>query len=180
MGATFSIVANTARIAAVSPTISSKRYFAAASARNAALSASARSRARRSPRSSSARATFSRTTSGANGFCRKSQAPSRIASTAVSTVPKAVTIITGQSGSRSRTAFTTSSPPIPSILRSVITNSTGGRPAAGAMCVNPSAPDDAITASCPMRRTVAPNPSRIVSLSSMMRIRAIRLIVPSC
>ena len=95
-------------------------------------------------------------------------------------MPKAVTIITGQSGSRSRTAFTTSSPPIPSILRSVITNSTGGRPAAGATCVNPSAPDDAITASCPMRRTVAPSPSRIVSLSSMMRIRAIGLIVPSC
>ena len=79
--------------AAVSPTISSKRYGAAASARSAAFSASARSRARRSLRSSSARATFSRTTSGANGFCRKSKAPRRIASTAVSTVPNAVTII---------------------------------------------------------------------------------------
>ena len=89
-----------------------------------------RSSARRSSRSSSARATLRRTTSGANGFCRKSKAPSRIASTAVSTVPNAVTIMTGQSGSRSRTALTTSSPPVPSILRSVMTKSTAGRPLA--------------------------------------------------
>ena len=55
-------------------------------------------------RSSSARSTLSRTTSGANGLMRKSKAPSFIASTAVSTVPKAVMIIAGQSGSSSRTA----------------------------------------------------------------------------
>ena len=93
----------------------------------------------------------------------------RMASTAVSTVPNAVTIMVGHAGSMSCTALTTSSPPVPSIFRSVITKSAPRR----FMWASPSAPPDATMASCPMRRTVAANPSRMVSLSSMIRIRAI-------
>ena len=49
----------------------------------------------------------------------KSYAPSFIASTAVSTVPKAVITMTSMSGPSVRTALSTSSPVIPGILRSV-------------------------------------------------------------
>ena len=141
---------------------------------SAAFSASARSRARRSPRSSSARSTFSRTTSGANGFCRKSNAPSLIASTAVSTVPKAVTIMhAGSRGRSSRTACSTSSPSTPLHLEVGDDEvGAGGLP-----------PADAREPLRPGRRQAPPRgpcaarsrarPSRIVSLSSMMRIRAI-------
>ena len=169
VGATRSSVWNTARIDGVSPTISPNEYGAAASARSAAASASARSRPSRSRRSSSPRSSFSRTTSGANGFCKKSNAPRRIASTAVSTVPKAVTIIAGHDGSSSRTAFSTSRPPVPSIFRSVMTKSAPRC----LNCARPAAPFGATIASWPMRRTVAARPSRIVSLSSMIRTRAI-------
>ena len=104
-----------------------------------------------------------------NGFCRKSIAPMRMASTATSTVPNAVTIMAGQPGSICLTAPTTSRPPTPSILRSVMTKSAG----CFFMRAMPAAPGAARVASCPMRRTVAAIPSRMVSLSSMIRMRAI-------
>ena len=64
----------------------------------------------------------------------------RMASTAVSTVPKAVTISTGQAGSISFTARVTSRPPTPSIFRSVMTKSAPSR----RMRASPSAPPAAV------------------------------------
>ena len=56
-----------------------------------------------------------------------------------------------------------------------MTKSNGALPEVGASCASPSTPDAASTASCPMRRTVAPSPSRMVSLSSMIRMRGMAI-----
>ncbi len=110
---------------------------------------------------------MSRTTSGANGLVRKSKAPSFMASTAVSTVPKAVMIMVTASGSKAETWRSTSTPSMPSILRSVTTKSTSPRARSVA---SPAPPDGATSAVCPILRMVWARPSRMVSLSSMIRM----------
>ena len=75
----------------------------------------------------------------------KSNAPSFIASTAVSTEPNPVMIMIGTSGSIAVIARSTSTPDGPSILRSEITKS-------GRLALNvsiPATPPVAVTASCP-------------------------------
>jgi hypothetical protein len=74
-------------------------------------------------RGRAARATLVRSSSSTKGFCTKSWAPKRIASTASSTVPKAVMTITSVSGEASLVRCSTSRPPTSPILKSVMTRS---------------------------------------------------------
>ncbi len=80
-------------------------------------------------------------------------------------------IIAGQSGSYSDTALSTSTPSIPSIFRSVMTKST----MFFLSSCSPSAPDAATSVVWSILRMICCSPTRIVSLSSMIRIVAMVL-----
>ena len=167
VGATRSTTANTLRIGSEPPTSSPKRDDS--SPRRYAFSASRRPLARRACAQLERALDLEPHHLGRERLMRKSKAPSFIASTAVSTVPKAVMIIAGQSGSSSRTPRSTSTPSSPSILRSVMTKSARRLLEAleALLCRSWRR-----AARWPIFLTTCASPSRMVSLSSMIRIVA--------
>ena len=116
---------------------------------------------------SSARATLSLTTSLWIGFVMKSNAPSFIASTAVSTVPKPVMIMIGTSGSIALMPFE-------HVDAGAAFHLEIGDDEVGALLLErgDAGHAAAVTGSWPSFLTVIARPSRIVSLSSMIRIVA--------
>ena len=121
---------------------------------------------RRRRLASSALCTASSRRSRLKGFSMKLQAPARMASTALSTLPKAVTTTMGVSGDRSRTWRSTSMPPSTGILRSVTTTACR----AGSKVRSPSFPLVASSTSKPMRRRLCADKRRPVSSSSISRM----------
>src|SRR5262245_33068277 len=106
--------------------------------------------------------------STSTGFCTKSNAPRRMASTAFSIVPKAVITMTGQSGSLSLTCRSTAMPSAPGMRRSVSTAKYRRPPARRLMASTPVA---ATSASRPSDCTVSWSMVARDSLSSTMSRR---------
>ena len=101
-----------------------------------------------------------------NGLAMKSCAPSFIASTARSTVPKAVIMITGRSGTRRRARRRTSSPSIPGSITSSRQMSGGSSSIISTAC----SPVSASATRKPRRASVNERSRRRLASSSTTRI----------